>query len=52
LKNISPFLAMEQIIVSTGTSPVMMLIFTALLESGDEVIISDPVFKNPLQAGD
>jgi len=32
----------EQIIVTSGTSPAMLLIFGAMLESGDEVIISDP----------
>jgi aspartate/methionine/tyrosine aminotransferase len=32
----------ERIIVTSGTSPAMLLIFGALLETGDEVIISDP----------
>lgn len=32
----------EQIIVTSGTSPAMLLIFGALLEAGDEVVISDP----------
>lgn len=32
----------EQIIVTSGTSPAMYLIFAALLEPGDEVILSDP----------
>jgi aspartate/methionine/tyrosine aminotransferase len=32
----------EQIIVTSGTSPAMLLIFGAMLEAGDEVIISDP----------
>ncbi len=31
-----------QIIVTPGTSPAMFLLFAALLEPGDEVIISDP----------
>lgn len=31
-----------QVVVTSGTSPAMMLAFAALLESGDEVIISDP----------
>jgi aspartate/methionine/tyrosine aminotransferase len=35
-------IAPEQIIVTSGTSPAMLLIFGALLEVGDEVIISDP----------
>ena len=32
----------DQILVSSGTSPVMFMVFSALLEAGDEVIISDP----------
>jgi aspartate/methionine/tyrosine aminotransferase len=32
----------EQILVTSGTSPAMMLVFMALLDEGDEVIISDP----------
>ncbi len=36
--NISP----DQIIITSGTSPAMFLLFSALLEKGDEVIISDP----------
>jgi aspartate/methionine/tyrosine aminotransferase len=32
----------EQIIVTSGTSPAMLLVFGAMLEAGDEVIISDP----------
>ena len=32
----------EQVIVTSGTSPAMMLAFGALLERGQEVIISDP----------
>jgi aspartate/methionine/tyrosine aminotransferase len=32
----------EQIIVTSGTSPAMMLVFMALLDEGDEVIISNP----------
>jgi len=32
----------EQIVVTSGTSPAMMLVFAALLEKGQEVIISDP----------
>jgi len=31
-----------RIVVGSGTSPAMMLVFAALLEAGDEVIISDP----------
>jgi aspartate/methionine/tyrosine aminotransferase len=32
----------ERVIVSSGTSPVMFALFAALLDPGDEVIISDP----------
>ncbi len=32
----------EQVLVTSGTSPAMFLLFAALLDRGDEVIISDP----------
>jgi aspartate/methionine/tyrosine aminotransferase len=32
----------DQILVTAGTSPAMLLLFTALLDRGDEVILSDP----------
>jgi aspartate/methionine/tyrosine aminotransferase len=32
----------EQILVTPGTSPAMLLLFTVLLDSGDRVILSDP----------
>ena len=32
----------EQILVTSGTSPAMLLAFFSLLESGDKVILSDP----------
>lgn len=32
----------DQIIVTSGTSPAMFLMFSVLLEKGDQVIISDP----------
>lgn len=32
----------EQVVLTSGTSPAMLLVFGALLDSGDEVIISDP----------
>lgn len=32
----------DQVVVTSGTSPAMMLTFSALLERDDEVIISDP----------
>lgn len=34
----------NQIIVTSGTSPAMYLIFAAVLEPGDEVILSDPYY--------
>ncbi|MDX2481154.1 MAG: pyridoxal phosphate-dependent aminotransferase [Desulfuromusa sp.] len=32
----------EQVIVSSGTSPLMLLLFSTLLEDGDELILTDP----------
>ena len=32
----------DQVVVTSGTSPAMLLIFSALVEKGDEVIFSDP----------
>ena len=32
----------EQVVIFSGTSPAMLALFSALIESGDEVIISDP----------
>ena len=32
----------EQVMVSSGTSPLMLILFSALLEEGDELIMSDP----------
>jgi len=34
----------EQVVVTSGTSPAMMLAFASLLESGEEVIFSDPAY--------
>ena len=34
----------EQIIVSSGTSPLMLLLFAALCNHGDEVILADPSY--------
>ncbi len=34
----------EQILVSSGTSPLMLLLFSALVEEGDEVILPDPSY--------
>jgi len=35
----------DRIVVTSGTSPAMLLIFAALLEQDDEVIISDPHYS-------
>ena len=32
----------DQVLVTSGTSPAMLILFAAILERGDEVIISDP----------
>lgn len=32
----------DQVIITSGTSPAMFLLFAALIESGDQVIVSDP----------
>jgi aspartate/methionine/tyrosine aminotransferase len=32
----------EQVIVTSGTSPALLLLFCALLDPGDEIILSDP----------
>ncbi len=32
----------DQVVVTSGTSPAMLLLFAALLEKGDQVVISDP----------
>jgi aspartate/methionine/tyrosine aminotransferase len=34
----------DQVIVTSGTSPAMLLIFSALLENGDEIIVSNPYY--------
>jgi aspartate aminotransferase len=34
----------EQIIVSSGTSPLMLLLFAALCNPGDEIILTDPCY--------
>ena len=34
----------EQVVVTSGTSPAMMLAFASLLERGEEVIFSDPAY--------
>ncbi|MDD4801521.1 MAG: pyridoxal phosphate-dependent aminotransferase [Syntrophomonas sp.] len=35
----------EQIMVTSGTSPAMLLIFSSLLEKGEEVILPDPYYS-------
>jgi (5-formylfuran-3-yl)methyl phosphate transaminase len=35
----------DQIVVTSGTSPAMFLLFSALLDPGDEVILSDPCYS-------
>ncbi len=37
-------IAPEQVIVSSGTSPLMLLLFATLLDEGDEVILPDPSY--------
>lgn len=32
----------DQIVITSGTSPAMLILFAALLDPGDEVIVSDP----------
>ncbi|MCA1905925.1 MAG: pyridoxal phosphate-dependent aminotransferase [Desulfarculus sp.] len=34
----------ERVLVTAGTSPGMLLMFAALLEAGDEIILSDPCY--------
>jgi len=34
----------EQIIITSGTSPALLLIFASLLEAGDEIIVSNPYY--------
>lgn len=36
------FIKPEQVLITSGTSPAMFLLFSALIEAGDQVIISDP----------
>ena len=37
-------LAPERILISSGTSPLMLLLFAALLEEGDEILLPDPSY--------
>jgi len=34
----------DRVIITSGTSPAMLLIFSALLDPGDEIILSDPAY--------
>jgi len=34
----------DQVLITSGTSPAMLLLFSALLEEGDEVILPDPTY--------
>jgi len=38
--NISP----EQVLVASGTSPAMLVLFSSLLEEGDQIILSNPYY--------
>lgn len=42
LKTYKASISPDQVVVTSGTSPAMLLLFAALVEAGDEVIISDP----------
>ncbi len=42
LDNYDVSVSPEQVVVTAGTSPAMLLVFAALLEHGDEVVLSDP----------
>jgi aspartate/methionine/tyrosine aminotransferase len=37
-------LSPDQILITSGTSPAMLLIFSAILEKGDEIIVSNPYY--------
>jgi aspartate/methionine/tyrosine aminotransferase len=34
----------DQVLITSGTSPAMLLIFSAILEKGDEIIVSNPYY--------
>jgi aspartate/methionine/tyrosine aminotransferase len=42
LKTYNVSVSPDQVVITSGTSPAMLLIFSALVEKGDEVIFSDP----------
>jgi aspartate/methionine/tyrosine aminotransferase len=37
-------LSPERVLITSGTSPAMLLIFSAILEKGDEIIVSNPYY--------
>ncbi len=41
-RNCGVSISSDQVVITSGTSPAMLLLFAALLEKDDEVIISDP----------
>jgi aspartate/methionine/tyrosine aminotransferase len=45
LKNYGVTIDPEQILVTSGTSPAMLLLFSTLVDPGDEIIISDPHYS-------
>ncbi|MDY0412631.1 pyridoxal phosphate-dependent aminotransferase [Methanothrix soehngenii] len=44
-KTYGVFIKHEQVVVTSGTSPAMMLVFSVLLERGQEVVLSDPGYS-------
>jgi (5-formylfuran-3-yl)methyl phosphate transaminase len=42
LKTYGVAVSPDQVLVTAGTSPAMLLLFTSILASGDEVVLSDP----------
>ena len=34
----------ERVLITSGTSPAMLLVFSVLIEEGEEVILSDPCY--------
>src|SRR5262245_2707831 len=42
LKTYGVAVSPDQVLVTAGTSPAMLLLFTTLLAAGDEVLLSDP----------
>jgi aspartate/methionine/tyrosine aminotransferase len=44
-KTYGVFIKPEQVVVTSGTSPAMMLVFSVLLERGQEVVLSDPGYS-------